>query len=271
MVRLGLSTSSLHPLPIAEAFRLGALAGFDGVEVMVTGDPRTRDATGIRALSREHGLPVLSVHAPVLAGSQTTWGLSPAGKLERAALLALELGAATVVAHPPYRWQRRWSRAFEPEVARIASRHGVQIAVENMFALRLAGRRVEAHRAVDPTALDCAAYTLDVSHAAADGRDALELALAMGERLRHLHLCDGGGRPGRDAHLVPGRGTQPVAALLRMLAERDWGGVLVAEVATRHAADGAERLALLGETVRFTRAALASGRRRDATQGTPAR
>jgi sugar phosphate isomerase/epimerase len=263
-MRLGLSTASVSPLAPADAFRLARLAGFDGIEVMITADPRTRDLPHLLDLVHEHALPVLSVHSPVLWGTQLTWGAGARGKLERAAELAAHVGASTVVAHPPYRWDAVWARRFEAAVPEIASRYGVQIAVENMFALDVRGRRVRAHRTESVVDLELDAFTLDVSHAAADGDDAYELAIAMGERLRHVHLCDGGTRRGVDAHLVPGRGAQPVAALLRMLARRRWGGALIAEVTTRHARDGAERLALLGETVRWTRAVLASAHPRAA-------
>jgi hypothetical protein len=44
-----------------------------------------------------------------------------------------------------------------------------------------------------------------------------------------------------------------VGEIIRMLDERHWDGSLIAEVSTRSARDGAERLAMLAETVRFTR------------------
>ena len=66
MIRLGMSTSCVYPLSPEHAFRLARQAGFDGVEVMVTDDPVTQDAHALNALSARFGMPVLSVHAPVL-------------------------------------------------------------------------------------------------------------------------------------------------------------------------------------------------------------
>ena len=37
------------------------------------------------------------------------------------------------------------------------------------------------------------AYTLDLSHTATAGTDAVEMAGRMGSGLVHLHLCDGNG------------------------------------------------------------------------------
>ncbi len=57
------------------------------------------------------------------------------------------------------------------------------------------GRAVSAYSpSIDPTDTGYANYTLDLSHTATAGMDALALADRMGgDRLTHLHLADGGG------------------------------------------------------------------------------
>jgi sugar phosphate isomerase/epimerase len=101
--------------------------------------------------------------------------------------------------------------------------------------------------------------TLDLSHTAASGSDAMAMANEVSGRLAHIHLADGNGAvPGQpglvpDEHLVPGRGRQPCAELLRGLAATGYQGVIVAEVNTRRAASRAERLADLAETLAFAR------------------
>ena len=95
------------------------------------------------------------------------------------------------------------------------------------------------------------------SHAALSGRDSLEMARALGPRLRHVHLCDGSGSldEGRvfDEHLLPGYGSQPVSEVLQYLSDTGWSGNIVAEVNTRKAKTEDERLALLTETLAFGR------------------
>jgi sugar phosphate isomerase/epimerase len=259
MIRVGMSSSCVSPLPLREAFRLARLAGFDGLEIMVTAEKATQDATTISALSREFGIPVLSVHAPVLLMTQFVWGTSPRAKLERAADLAYAVGAGTVVVHPPFRWQASWARHFEASVRSIAARTGVEIAVENMFGWRLRGRPLRAYSpSPDPTLLDVDAMTLNFSHAAAAGRDSLEFAIAMGSRLRHVHLTDGLGGVLLDEHLIPGHGSQPVAEVLAMLAGSNWSGSVVAEVRATGRED--DRLAVLAETLELARGALARTR-----------
>jgi sugar phosphate isomerase/epimerase len=78
------------------------------------------------------------------------------------------------------------------------------------------------------------------------------MAERLGERLRHIHLTDGTGSA-KDEHLVPGRGTQPVAELLEHLAARAFAGHIVVEINTRKAADRDARELDLMESLAFTR------------------
>ena len=265
MITVGTSTSCVSPLPVDEAFRLARTTGFDGVEVMVTADRASRDARLLRASSARWGLPVLSVHAPVLPLAHFALGRDQGEKLRRSAGLAAELGAATVVVHPPFRWQRRHAARFLDLVRELAAATGVELAVENMFPWRLGPVVADVYSpGHDPSALDVDAAVLDFSHAAVAGRDALDLALALGPRLRHVHLCDGvvSTRPGGlvDQHLVPGTGDQPVAEVLGHLARSGWSGSVVAEVHARgRATDEAVLTDMLRRTLAHARAALSAG------------
>lgn len=248
----------MYPLGLESGFRFARDVGYDGVEVMVTNDEATRDPATLLELSRRYEQPILSIHAPVLLLTMFVWGRDPRVKLERAAELAVAVGAETVVVHPPFRWQGNYARDFEAVVREIATEHGVQIAVENMFPWRVRGRENQAYLpGIDPSEMDVDAATLDFSHSALSGRDALELAKDLGPRLRHVHLTDGLGREGgvemADEHLVPGHGNQPVAEVLELLTEQQWDGQIIAEVSTRKAASDADRYRLLAETLEFAR------------------
>ncbi|MFC0681345.1 sugar phosphate isomerase/epimerase family protein [Lysobacter korlensis] len=256
-----MSTSCVYPLGAEHAFRMSHLAGFDGVEIMVTGEDLTRDAPRLREMSERYEQPILSIHAPVLLLTPFVWGRDPQGKLERAAEHAAAVGAPSVVVHPPFRWQASYARDFLSIVRKTARNHDVEIAVENMFPWKMAKQSLRAYApSPDPTQMDCDAMTLDFSHASLAGRDSLELAMAMGSRLRHVHLCDGSGSldEGKifDQHLVPGVGTEPVAEVLEYLARENWDGSVVAEINTRKVRNEEQRLALLGQTLAFARAKL---------------
>jgi sugar phosphate isomerase/epimerase len=265
MMNIGMSTSCVYPLSAAEGFRFASLAGYDGVEVMVTRDSATQTADGLRRLMDEHQMPVLSIHAPVLLLTHFVWGRDPQIKLEKAAELAAEVGATSVVVHPPFRWQSTYAERFLDIVRQTANNTGVHIAVENMFPWKVGSAAMQAYSpGPDPRDFDCDAVTLDFSHASLGGRDSLEYAMAMGSRLRHIHLCDGAGSmaEGRilDEHLIPGHGVEPVAEVLQFLGSRSWDGSVIAEVNTRSARTEDERLGMLRETREFAAGHLAAGR-----------
>ena len=179
----------------------------------------SQDVAAVGRLAERHGVPVIAVHAPCLAVTQRVWGADPIVRIRRSVAAAERLGATTVVLHPPFRWQRRYAAQFADEVARAGEVAGVALAVENMFpVVRGRVRTVPYEPGFDPTEVGHRHYTLDLSHTAAAGDDALALLERMGAGLHHLHLADGSGGP-RDEHLVPGRGTQPCAEVLQRLAD----------------------------------------------------
>ena len=131
-------------------------------------------------------------------------------------------GARVVVVHPPFTWQRDYARGFAAGLRRLGRRvpEVCRSRWRTCIPLRVRGREFVPYvPGWDPTRAGFDAYTLDVSHCAAARIDALAMADAMGDGLAHVHLGDGTGE-GRDEHLVPGRGSQPCAALLATLAGR---------------------------------------------------
>jgi sugar phosphate isomerase/epimerase len=272
-IKVGLSTASVYPLRAEAAFAYAAELGYDGVELMVWAEPVSQNVVAVAELSRRYGVPVLSVHAPCLLISQRVWGSDPIAKLEMSVVAAERLGAATVVVHPPFRWQRRYAEGFSDQVARLEQRGDVLVAVENMFPFRAdrffgsgtpsiermrrrggqPGVAVSAFApSYDPLDGGHRHYTLDLSHTATAGTDALDMARRMGAGLTHLHLCDGTGAA-TDEHLVPGRGTQPAVEICKMLADSNFGGQVILEVSTSGARSANERRALLAESLQFAR------------------
>ncbi|MGB3287336.1 sugar phosphate isomerase/epimerase family protein [Mycolicibacter algericus] len=271
-IKVGLSTASVYPLRAEAAFEYAARLGYDGVELMVWGESVSQDIGAVQRLSRKYRVPVLSVHAPCLLISQRVWGANPIHKLERSVRAAERLEAQTVVVHPPFRWQRRYAEGFSDQVSELEARSDVAVAVENMFPFRAdrffgadqsrermrrrgggPGAAISAFApSHDPLDGNHAHYTLDLSHTATAGTDALEMARRMGSGLTHLHLCDGTGLPA-DEHLVPGRGDQPTVEVCHLLAASDFTGHVVLEVTTSHARSPHEREALLIESLQFAR------------------
>jgi len=251
---VALSTASVYPESVAVGFELAAELGYDGVELMVWSDRVSQDVAAVQGLAERYGVPVLAVHAPCLAVSQRVWGADPVGRLRRSVAAAADLGARTVVLHPPFRWQRRYVRAFADEAARAGEHVGVALAVENMFPVtRRHMRTVPYSPSFDPTVAGHPHYTLDLSHTAAAGVDALAMLERMGSGLVHVHLADGVPGSGRDEHLVPGRGEQPCAEVCERLTAGGFAGVVVVEINTRRCRTRYERAALLAESLLFAR------------------
>jgi sugar phosphate isomerase/epimerase len=250
---IGVSTASVWPQTASSAFVLAAELGYDGVEVMVWTDPLSQEAASLQSLVDHYHVPVLAIHAPTLLVTQRVWGREPWEKLHRSCRLALELGAATVVVHPPFRWQREYARAFVDGIADLETQYSLTFAVENMYPWRTGRREFQAYApGWDPRVEDYAHVTVDLSHAATANADSLAMARELGSRLAHIHLTDGSGSRS-DEHLVPGRGTQPARAFLEHVAQSDFSGEIVVEISTRRAPTQQSREDDLIESLLFAR------------------
>lgn len=249
-----LSTSSVYPEPTAVAFELAAKLGYDGIEVMVWTDAVSQDSETLATLVDHYQMPVGSVHAPCLLMTQRVWSKDPWERLRRAAVMAERLGASTVVVHPPFAWQRGYARVFAIGLAKLRQRFPqLRFAVENMYPIKMAKRGFVPYAPHwDPTTPGYDHYTLDLSHCAASGSDALELAGRMGPQLAHVHLGDGTTH-GRDEHAVPGRGGQPCGELLNLLGDSGRDFTVAVEVSTRKSGHRAVREADLAESLEFAR------------------
>ncbi|CAM3216506.1 sugar phosphate isomerase/epimerase [Prescottella defluvii] len=271
-ILVGLSTASVYPENTEAAFRYAAEVGYDGVELMVWAESVSQDVSAVQRLVRKYAVPVQAVHVPCLLISQRVWGADPVAKLDRSVATAEALGASNVVVHPPFRWQRRYADGFADQVAGLEEKTGAVVAVENMFPMRadsfFGGREKSAERlrrrggpgaalsafspSYDPTDSDHRHYTLDLSHTATAGMDAMDLANRMGRGLAHLHLADGRGAS-IDEHLIPGHGSQPCVEVCRHLVDSGFTGQAVIEINTQNARTRSERAAMLGQALSFAR------------------
>ena len=130
-------------------------------------------------------------------------------------------------------------------VAQREAASGVRLAVENMFTWRPrtlhSTRDFEAYSPTwDPVGQGYRSVTLDISHAATSGSDALAMARALGPTLTHLHLTDGVQGP-LDDHLLPGQGDQDCAGVLAHIASKGMDCKVVVEVNTRTMSDECRR------------------------------
>ena len=228
------STGAFFGEPLSEAFRSIAESGYEAVEVMVTKEPATQSADEIAALSDEYDLQVRAVHAPFLLVSRRVFGTDPVPKIERTVRLAEQVGATTVIVHPPYRWQADYRRWLTQGLPAYTKATGVDIAVENMFPLRMrAGLGVTFHSHQGIEHLERFDHVvLDTSHAAVAGLDLVDAATRLGPRLVHVHLSNNAGR-GWDSHAPIDEGVLGLRAFLGHLGASGFAGNVSLELDLR--------------------------------------
>lgn len=231
--RILFSTAAFFARPLAETFRLVADAGYEGVEVLVTSDPSSQDPRQMRDLADRHGLEIGALHAPCLLLTRRVWGTDPVGKIYRSIEVASDAGVPLVVVHPPFRWQLSYRRLLEEGLLGFSHGSGVEVAIENMFPLRVGSRGVRLHANADLDELDrFPNLVLDTSHAAVAGHDLRTVRERFGERLRHVHLSDNAGK-GWDSHLPLGEGILPLDGFLEDLRAGGFAGTVSLEVDLR--------------------------------------
>ncbi len=259
--RVALSTSAVYPESTSAAFEWAGRLGYDAVEIMVGTDALSTDVDAVQRLRDHHQIPVVSVHAPTLLLLPRVWGTDPWEKLEKSARAALQLGAPTVVVHPPFRWQGEYARNFLAGIKRLTETTGITFCLENMYPWRTPRGEFKAYKPNwDPSELDYDHLTLDLSHASTSKQSSLELAREWGPRLKHVHLTDGTGSF-MDEHMVPGRGDQKADELLRYLGTSGYAGDVILEINTRGAKSRDDRERDLAESLAFTRTYLEAAAR----------
>jgi len=234
--RLLLSTAPFYRVPLRDALRIVSGAGYRAVEVMVTNDPTTQDPHLLRQAAEDYGVTVDVIHAPFLLITRRVWGTDPLGKIYRSVQLAEEVGAEVVVVHPPYRWQGRYRRWIEENLAEFSARTGVTVAVENMFPVKLPGERgLSFHAGQELEELDRNPYmVLDTSHAAVAGLDIGGLFRRYHDKVLHVHLSNNAGK-GWDSHLpvYDENGVLPIGAFLDELSSSRYPGSISLELDLR--------------------------------------
>ena len=220
--------------PLRAIFELLAGTGFTGVEIMVTKDPATQDPRSIRELAEEYDLRVDAIHAPFLLITRSVWGAEPVGKIYRAIELAEKVDAPIVIAHPPYRWQAAYRRWLDEQLPGLERSTGVRVAIENMFPVRVRGRKVaDLHSTSELADLEgFPNVVLDTSHAAVAHLDLLEALARLRERLAHVHLSNNAGK-GWDSHLPVDEGVLDLSRFLDALVDSGFDGTVSLELDLR--------------------------------------
>lgn len=237
-MRILAATGPLLMTPLDWTFEVIAEAGYEGVEVMISHAPESRDPDAVRALAERAGLAVPVVHGPYLLLLRTVLGANYVEKTRRSLALAAAIGAQTMVAHAPFRWERGARNWLAEDVGAEAAEAGTTFAMENLFPV--AGQHFSS--AISPRELtEFPSVVFDTSHFGVAGVDLLEAWEILAERVVHLHVSDNLGN-GRDSHAPIGSGVLPLERFLATVAGSAWSGTVTLELDCRPYLDSREKL-----------------------------
>lgn len=243
-----------------EGIRRMARAGFDAVdytfnEMVDPGciwntDGFQEYAARLRAVAGENGVFFNQAHAPFLFDWDAMWQTDAFDSVilptvERSFQCAALLGVPQIVVHPIHHiryhgneellWQ--WNMDYYHTLLPLARKHGVKIALENMWQTdpkrECGDSDVFSHPKEfrdfldgldDPWAVAC----VDVGHAGLAGEDPADLLRTLGHRVKALHIHDN--RHKVDDHTLPYLGKLDWDAITQALGEIGYNGDFTFEV-----------------------------------------
>lgn len=237
------ATGPFYMLPLRQAFAAIAKAGFEGVEIMVTGEAESRDPQTLRAMAEDAGLRLGAIHAPFLLLTRRVFTTDPLEKIKRSVELAQRIDSPLVVVHPAFRWQVGYRTWLGRELETFAARQQIVIAMENMFPVWVRGRGLTFHRTIGVEDMKrFRTVTLDTSHCAVSGIDIVKAYEELADRVAHIHLSNNLGT-GRDTHSPLREGVLPIGSFLERVGRAGYAGTITLEMDVRAWAGQPDRLA----------------------------
>jgi sugar phosphate isomerase/epimerase len=251
-VSLAFSTLLYENSSLAVALRKFAQAGIANLEIWGDTthlDPRNQqaDISEVARLCRELDLNVLSLHSPfnIPFDGNPMEGFWEWEKLVcNTVVQASLLDAGLVVVHPmsfgnyfspvEYRVQSALTRKSLLNIANIAAKVGIRIAVENMPTsdIHLFGRDLcRLHDFVASSGFDNLGLCMDTGHVIYNGGDPVDQFRRCHDRIFSIHMHDNIRSSGKDLHLVPGFGSINWNAFIEALEDCSYAGNLVLELA----------------------------------------
>ena len=234
---IGASTSNLYPLPTEEALSALLSLGFRTLEVFInTESEATPSFAGeLRRRAEAGGGRILSLHSytsgtdPYLLFSAYRRRFEDGKEHYRRLFETASLtGARYVILHG----DRQEGVLPEEEVfARVeelydlGQEQGVLLLQENVVRFRSA--EIGYIRRMRDALGEKANFVFDIKQCARCGLEPSAVIGAMGDALRHVHISDQAA--GRDC-LIPGRGTNDYASLLRQMKANGFSGDWIIEL-----------------------------------------
>jgi sugar phosphate isomerase/epimerase len=224
--------------PLGWTMNVFADAGFSAVEVLFAHSTETRDPDKIRGFAQAAGLSVPVVHGPYMVFLRNVLSSNYAEKTRRSAELAAEVGAHTLVAHAPLRWERTQTDWARQEASREVAERGVRFAMENLYPVW----GLNFSSIVLPSELrEFDHVVFDTSHFAVAGIDLFEAWHTLQDRVVHLHVSNNLGT-GKDSHAPLGTGVLPLDRFLAHVGRSGYRGTMTLELDVRPHVDDRDAL-----------------------------
>ena len=225
--------------PVTEQIRRCARAGFAHLDMNFwdwchsdaspfAGDDWRDWVRSIAACARDTGVVFTQAHAHVHNFFVNGLGCVAEERLRRSVEGAGMLGIPWIVVHPSHNdgseaelYERNAEYFYRH--AKAAAEYGTGLAIENLSSAR--ERFVSEDslvRLIDMIRLPNVGACWDTGHGNVTGRGQREAILALGNRLRALHIADNNGRD--DEHVPPFFGSIRWDEVTRALAEIGYGG-----------------------------------------------
>ncbi len=250
-----MSTGPLLMSPLNWTLDAIADAAYDGAEILLGHNPESRDPAKVLGYAREAGLDIPVVHGPYMLLLRTVLGSNYVEKTRRSLEISAAMGARTMVAHAPFRWERGAREWLAAQVEVEAASAGVTFAMENLYPV--GGRHYSS--VVTPEQLTAYSHVVfDTSHFAVAGVDLFHAWEVLRDRVRHLHVSDNFGN-GRDSHAPIGSGVLPLERFLAMVGASGYDGTITLELDCRAYLDSREELISFLRREREKAAALLAG------------
>lgn len=236
-VKIGVSTASLYPLHVEDAFAEIARLGVKNAEIFANstreaGEPYITQMCGIRDAN---GMTVTSFH-PFSSPMESVFLFSTYDRRIEEMIEMYsgffgsmnKLGAKVFVLHGAILSSKctvsHYLKQFRM-LSEVGREYGITVAQENVHYC-LSGR-LEFLKMMKRELGDNAKFVLDLKQARRSGENPLEYVDALGESIVHCHLSDGD--ESRDC-LPVGKGKFDFSALARRLSAHGYSGAFIVEL-----------------------------------------
>jgi sugar phosphate isomerase/epimerase len=233
-MKLGVNSVLFGGYDMETAFKYAALCGYDGIELSaIEGmsdhlvlERRSELVPVIRALSREHNLPVLAIEQPSQDPCRMEWAFQAAA----------EIGCPVINCGPGGKSddEESFQKSVESLVnlAAMAGRYGVTLCVKAHVGASIYNTPTTL-RALEAVTSPSFGLDMDPSHIYRSGEDPVEAIGAVIDRVRHVHIRDCKGRqrnPGTPQMQANGRGDINLLGYIRRLHEAGYKGPVNLEI-----------------------------------------